>query len=158
MSSISESVTDFAVLKTYLYFLEETTENLDIKQILSHCDKTVYSKLLQIIWKHGDETFKVIPLIGGFHQGLCMQKTIHECFACLGLNKCVTGVGITKSSSAAKKAVYGLPYNTSICVYKQNLDVIVPMQTEEFTNVYNNIDEEMPNRLINLRKVNVPKM
>ena len=72
MSSISESVTDFAVLKTYLYFLEETTENLDIKQILSHCDKTVYSKLLQIIWKHGDETSKVIPLIGGFHQALCM--------------------------------------------------------------------------------------
>ena len=89
---------------------------------------------------------------------LCLQKTIYECFACLGLNKCVTGVGTTKSSLAAKKAVHSLPYNISICVYKQNLDVIVPMRREDFTNMYDNIDEELLNRLINLRKVNVPKM
>ena len=60
MPIIPESVTDFTVLKSYLCFLVETTENLEVKHIFSHCDEAIYSKLLQIIWRHDDEFSKVI--------------------------------------------------------------------------------------------------
>ena len=68
------SVNDFAVLITYLCFLVETTENLEIQHTFSGCDKAGYSILLQIIWKHGDGFFKIIPVMSDFNQVLCLQK------------------------------------------------------------------------------------
>ena len=58
---IPDSVNGFAVLKSYLYFPLETKGNLETKHIFRHCHKVVYSKHLEIIWKHGDEFFKFIP-------------------------------------------------------------------------------------------------
>ena len=60
MPVIPESVNDLAVLKSYLQFLMETTENIDIQRIFSHCDEAVYSKLLQVIWNNGEKFKKVI--------------------------------------------------------------------------------------------------
>ena len=79
----------------------------------------------------------------GFHQVLCLQKTIYKRYACLGLDKWITGAGATKSSSAAEKVVNGLHYNTSIH--------IVQMRMENIANMYLNIDEELLNKLIKLR-------
>ena len=121
----------------------ETTENLEIKYVFSHCDEALYSKLFLIIRKHGDEFSKVIPLMDGFHQVLCLQKTIYKRYACLGLDKWITGAGTTKSSSTTEKVAHGLHYNTSIH--------IVQMQMESITNMYLNTDEELLNKLIKLR-------
>ena len=152
MPVIPESVNDFTVLKSLLYFLVETTENLGIMYIFSHCDEAVYSKLLQIIGKHGDQFSKVIPPMGGFRQVLCLQKAIYKRYACLGLDKWITGVATIKSSLVAEKTVHVLHYNTSIRVYKEIFDVIVQMRMEDITNMYVNIDEELLSNLINLRK------
>ena len=151
MPIILESVNDFAVLKFYICFLVEAKENLEIKHIFSHCDKAVYSKLFQMIWKHGDEFFKVTPLMVAFHKVLCLQKTTYK-HVCLGLDKWITGASNTKSSSAAEKSVHGLCYNTSICVYKKIFVAIVQMRMEGIINIYVNIDEELFNKLIKLRK------
>ena len=59
---------DYDVLKEYLDFLLDTTENLGIQHIFAHADEAVYSKLLHIICKHGDYFQRIIPLMGGFHQ------------------------------------------------------------------------------------------
>ena len=152
MPVIPESVNDFTVFKSLLYFLVETTENLGIMYIFSHCDEAVYSKLLQIIGKHGDQFSKVIPPMGGFRQVLCLQKAIYKRYACLGLDKWITGVATTKSSLVAEKTVHVLHYNTSIRVYKEIFDAIVQMRMEDITNMYVNIDEELLSNLINLRK------
>ena len=152
MSVIPESVNDFAVLKSLLYFLVETTENLGIMHIFSHCDEAVYSKLLQIIGKEGDQFSKVIPPMGGFRQVLCLQKAIYKRYASLGLDKWITGVATIKSSLVAEKTVHVLRYNTSIRVYKEIFDAIVQMRMEDITNMYVNIDEELLSNLINLRK------
>ena len=152
MPVIPESVNDFTVLKSLLYFLVETTENLGIMYIFSHCDEAVYSKLLQIIGKHGDQFSKVIPPMGGFRQVLCLQKAIYKRYACLGLDKWITGVATIKSSLVAEKTVHVLHYNTSIPVYKEIFDAIVQMRMEDITNMYVNIDEELLSNLINLRK------
>lgn len=152
MPVIPESVNDFTVLKSLLYFLVETTENLGIMYIFSHCDEAVYSKLLQIIGKHGDQFSKVIPPMGGFRQVLCLQKAIYKRYACLGLDKWITGVATIKSSLVAEKTVHVLHYNTSIRVYKEIFDAIVQMRMEDITNMYVNIDEELLSNLINLRK------
>ena len=152
MPVIPESVNDFTVFKSLLYFLVETTENLGIMYIFSHCDEAVYSKLLQIIGKHGDQFSKVIPPMGGFRQVLCLQKAIYKRYACLGLDKWITGVATIKSSLVAEKTVHVLHYNTSIRVYKEIFDAIVQMRMEDITNMYVNIDEELLSNLINLRK------
>ena len=152
MPVIPESVNDFAVLKSLLCFLEETTENLGIMHIFSHCDEAVYSKLLQIIGKHGDQFSKVIPPMGGFRQVLCLQKAIYKRYACLGLDKWITDVATTKSSLVAEKTVHVLHYNTAIRVYKDIFDAIVQMRMEDIRNMYVNIDEELLSNLINLRK------
>ena len=152
MPVIPESVNDFTVLKSLLYFLVETTENLGIMHIFSHCDEAVYSKLLQIIGKEGDQFSKVIPPMGGFRQVLCLQKAIYKRYACLGLDKWITGVATIKSSLVAEKTVHVLHYNTSIRVYKEIFDAIVQMRMEDITNMYVNIDEELLSNLINLRK------
>ena len=152
MPVIPEPVSDFEVLKSYLFFLVETTDNLEIQHIFSHCDKAVYSKLLQIIWKHSEEFSKVIPVMGGFHQLLCLQKTMHKRYACIGLDKWITGAGTMKSASAAEKLVQGLHYNTTMRIYKEIFDVIVQMRTEDITNKYEIIDRELRDKLINLRE------
>ena len=152
MPVIPESVNDFTVLKSLLYFLVETTENLGIMYIFSHCDEAVYSKLLQIIGKEGDQFSKVIPPMGGFRQVLCLQKAIYKRYASLGLDKWITGVATIKSSLVAEKTVHVLRYNTSIRVYKEIFDAIVQMRMEDITNMYVNIDEELLSNLINLRK------
>ena len=152
MPVIPESVNDFTVFKSLLYFLVETTENLGIMYIFSHCDEAVYSKLLQIIGKHGDQFSKVIPPMGGFRQVLCLQKAIYKRYACLGLDKWITGVATIKSSLVAENTVHVLHYNTSIRVYKEIFDAIVQMRMEDITNMYVNIDEELLSNLINLRK------
>ena len=63
---IPQPVSDYAVLKAYLQFLFETTENLEIKHKFTHADRAVVSKLLEIIWMSGDDLKNVIPLMGAF--------------------------------------------------------------------------------------------
>ena len=78
---------DYGVLMEYLKFLLETTEDLNIQRIYVHADEAVYSKLLQLIWKHGKFDKKIIPLMGGFHQLLVLQKIIYKRHACIGYKK-----------------------------------------------------------------------
>ena len=52
---ILQPVHDYALSKGYLVFLNKTTENLEIKHIFAHAYKAVVSKLLGLIWVHGDE-------------------------------------------------------------------------------------------------------
>ena len=70
---IPELLKDFAVMNSYLCSTVETTE-IFRQHIFSDCDEDVYSKLLQIICKSGDEFSKVIQL-GVIHQVFCLQKT-----------------------------------------------------------------------------------
>ena len=84
---IPQPVSDYAVLKSYLLFLCETTDNLEIKHIFAHADEAVISKLLELIWISGDQFKRVIPLMGGFHQLMNLQKIMFKWYACLGLDK-----------------------------------------------------------------------
>ena len=152
MPVIPHSVNEPSVLKAYLEFLLETTENLEIQHIFSHCDEAVYSKLLQIIWKHGDKFKKVIPIMGGFHQLLCLQKIMYKRYACFGLDKWISGAGTTKTASAAEKAVQGRHYNTATRVYKEMFDAIVRIRTEDITDNYRLIDPELKDKMVGLRK------
>ena len=152
MPIIPQPVNDYAVLKSYLVFLMETTENLELKHIFTHCDEAVYSKLLKIIWKHGTKYAKIIPLLGGFHQVLCLLKIIYKRYACLGLDKWVTAAGTTKSASSAEKPIQCSHYNTSMRVYKEVFDAIVQMRVEDLTSTYAFMDKDLLNKFVNLRK------
>ena len=152
MPVIPQPVNDHAVLKEYLHFLLETSDNLEIKHIFCHCDEAAYSKLLQIIWNHGDLFKRVIPILGGFHQLMCFQKIMYKRSACLGIEKWITGAGTTKSASAAEKAVQGLHYNATTRVYKEIFDAIVQLRTEDVTNNYETITNGLLERFNSTQK------
>ena len=75
---VPQSVTDPAVLKAYLLFLLETTDNLELQHVFVHCDEAVFSKLFEIIWNHVSEFKRVIPLMGGFHQIMNFPKILYK--------------------------------------------------------------------------------
>ena len=105
MQVTPQPVSDYNVLKAYLLFLVGTTENLEIQHIFRFCDKAVCSKLLHIIRNNRDEFKKVIPIMGRFHQLLCLQKVMYKCYACLVLETWITDARTTKPVSAAEKTV-----------------------------------------------------
>ena len=129
-----------------------TTENLEIQHIFRFCDKAVCSKLLHIIRNNRDEFKKVIPIMGRFHQLLCLQKVIYKRYACLGLETWITGARTTTPVSAAEKTVQGLHYNTATPADKEILDAVLHMQNENIENNYNRIDEFLKQNLVKLTK------
>ena len=147
-----QPVSDYNVLNAYLLLLVGTTENLEIQHIFRFCDKAVCSKLLHIIRNNRDEFKKVIPIMGRFHQLLCLQKVIYERYACLGLETWITGARTTKPVSAAEKTVQGLHYNTATPADKEIFDAIVHMQNQNIENNYNSIDEVLKQNLVKLTK------
>ena len=138
-----QPVSDYNVLNAYLLLLVGTTENLEIQHIFRFCDKAVCSKLLHIIRNNRDEFKKVIPIMGRFHQLLCLQKVIYKRYACLGLETWIT---------AAEKTVQGLHYNTATPADKEIFDAIVHMQNQNIENNYNSIDEVLKQNLVKLTK------
>ena len=95
---------DYDVLREYLDFLVETTDNLTLQRIYCHADEAVYSKIVQIIWRHGETYKKVIPLMGGFHQLLVLMKIIYKRHGCIGYKKWFID-SKTIASGSADKAV-----------------------------------------------------
>ena len=61
MPTVPQPLSDYAVLHSYLQFLLQTAETLELKNTIAHCDEAVYSKLLHIIWSNVD-TFKSITI------------------------------------------------------------------------------------------------
>jgi len=100
---------DYTVLKNHLDFLLDTTENLGIKHIFAHADEAVYEKLLHIKWNHGDYYKNIIPLMGGFHQVMVMQKIIHKRHSCMDYKKWFEDSKIIAAGSI-DKAIEGRQY------------------------------------------------
>ena len=135
---------DYAVLKSYLDFLVDTTDNLSIKH--SHADEAVYSKILHIIWKHGDRYKKVIPLMGGFHQLLVLQKIIYKRHGCMGYKKWFTDAKIIAAGSI-DKAIEGRNYYRCMRIHKEGFDAIVQNRVESLTNSYARMNLNLKTKL-----------
>ena len=100
---------DYDVSKEYLDFLLDTSENLGIQHIFTHADDAVYSKLLHIIWKHGEYFKKSIQLMGGFHQLLVLQKVMYKWHGCIAYKKWFKDAHVIASGSI-DKAIEGRHY------------------------------------------------
>ena len=142
---------DYDVLKEYLDFLLDTTENLGIQHIFTHADEAVYSKLLHIIWKHGDYFQRIIPLMGGFHQLLVLQKVMYKRHGCIGYKKWFEDAHVIASGSV-DKAIEGRHYYRCIRLHKEAFDAIVQMQIEKITDNYAAINSDVLNSLMELRR------
>ena len=46
--------------------------------IFVHSDEAVYSKLCDILWKNRELYWKIVLLMGGFHQLRVMQRLIYK--------------------------------------------------------------------------------
>ena len=90
---------DYDVLKSYLEFLVDSTEQLEIDRIFIHADEAVYSKILHIMWKHGDSFKRIIPLMGGFHQLLVMMKILYKRYGVMGHAKWFKDAQVIASGS-----------------------------------------------------------
>ena len=80
LSPIADSPTKMKVIYTAIYRFLDIMNELDIKFIFSEVDKTIYTKVLDAMFKmeaEGFEIFKIfIRRIGDFHIGICMVRTI----------------------------------------------------------------------------------
>ena len=56
--------------KNYLDTLNDIIDDLGLSHMFAHADEDVYSKLVQIIWKHGNHYKNIVMLMGGFHLGV----------------------------------------------------------------------------------------
>ena len=57
---------NFSMCKHYLDTLNDIVYDLGLNHIFAHADEDVYSKLVQIIWKHCSQYKNIIVLMGGF--------------------------------------------------------------------------------------------
>ena len=77
---IADSPTKMRVIYAAIYRSLDIMNKLDIKFIFSEVDKTIYTKVLDAMFKmeaEGFEIFKIfIRRIGDFHIGICMLRTI----------------------------------------------------------------------------------
>ena len=65
---------EYPVCKTYLHFLVDTIEVLELSYIFVKADEQVYAMISHIIWKHRDFYSKIIPIMDGFHQMRIFQR------------------------------------------------------------------------------------
>ena len=80
LPAIADSPTKMRVIYAAIYRFLDIMNELDIKFIFSEVDKTIYTKVLDAMFKmeaEGFEIFKIfIRRIGDFHIGICMLRTI----------------------------------------------------------------------------------
>ena len=105
---------------------------------------------LQLIWKHGKFDKKIIPLMGGFHQLLVLQKIIYRRHACIGYKKWFVDSKIMTSGSV-DKTVEGRHYYRFMRVHKEAFDAIVQARIESITNSYSGINSALLNAVIDFR-------
>ena len=152
MPTVPQPVNDYVVLHSYLQFLLQTVETLELKNIFAHCDEAVYSKLLHIIWSNVDTFKSITPFLGCFHKLMTDQKILYVKHGCIGFDKWFSSSGILKSELAAENAFSGRHYNSGIRVLKESFDAIVQMRTEGLTNNHKNVEPNLLQSLLSIRK------
>ena len=75
----------YPVCKTYLDFLVDTIEVLELPYVFVYTHEQVYARILHIIWKHRDLYSKIISIISGFHQMRVFQRVLFKRYNCLSI-------------------------------------------------------------------------
>ena len=119
--------------------------------MFAHADEDVYSKLVQIIWKHGSQYKNIIVLMGGFHQLRVRQRLIYKRRSCMGYKDWFIDSG-TISAGSADQAFQGKHYYRCMRVLKEAFDALVQFHAEDITKNYKAMDEELLVNLVALRQ------
>ena len=141
---------DYSVCKSYLDSLLNTIHDLGLQHIFSHADEDIYNKLLQILWKYPDRYFKIIPLLGGFHELLVRQKLIHKRHSIIGYKQWFVESGVMLEGSA-EQAFKGKHYYRCMRLLKAAFCALVQFRIENFDNGYQSIDSHLLHQLKDLR-------
>ena len=139
---------DYDVLKEYIDFLLATTDDLGIQHIFTHADEAVNAKLLHIIWNQWNRFKKIIPLIGGFHQIMALQKILYKRHTCIGYKTWFEDAQIIASGSV-DKAIEGRHYHMRI--HKEAFHSIVQMLVAKLTQDYSQMNPLLLSKLVQLR-------
>ena len=84
LSTIPESW-EYPVCKTYLHFLVDTIEVLELPYIFIKADEQVYARISHTIWKPRDFYRKKIPIMRGLNQIYVFQRVFFKCYKSLDL-------------------------------------------------------------------------
>ena len=141
----------YDVCKHYLDSLNRIIDDLGAKNVFVHADEEVYSRLVHIIWKHGDIYKKAIVIMGGFHQLRVKQKLIYKQHGCLGFKEWFVDAGIIAPGSV-EKAFTGYHYYRCMRLLKESFDALIQIRVEQITDFYGNMDKNLLQYLKDLRR------
>ncbi len=142
---------DFSVCRHYLDHLNYVIQDLGLDFVFAHADEDVYSRLVQIIWKHGDLYKKIIVMMGGFHQLLVRQRLIFKRHGLMGYKDWMVDAG-TIAAGSVEKVFKGKHYDRCMRVLKECFDALVQFFVDDCAQGYEAFDPDLLRCLRELRK------
>ena len=95
----------------------ETRYALELDSVIVVFDQAIYSKAVEIMWKHGEEFKSMIPRLGAFHTIVVLLSIIGKRFGDAGLRDTIIESGVIEEGFVAK-VLDGKHYNRAVRFHK----------------------------------------
>ena len=95
----------------------QTKEEMKLKSIIVVFDEAIYSKAVEIIWKHGDLFSDIVPRLGAFHTICVLLSIIGKRFGPTGIRDIIIESGIIEEGSV-EAVLNGEAYNRAARFHK----------------------------------------
>ena len=109
----------------------ETKSALELDSVIVVFDQAIYSKAVEIMWKHGEEFKSVVPQLGVFHTIFVLLSIIGKRFGDAGLRDTIIESGVIEEGSVAM-VLDGKHYNCAAHFHKLIYEACMRILWEEF--------------------------
>ena len=109
----------------------ETKSALELDSVIVVFDQAIYSKAVEIMWKHGEEFKSVVPRLGAFHTIVVLLSIIGKRFGDAGLRDTIIESGVIEEGSVAK-VLDGKHYNRAVRFHKLMYEACMRILWEGF--------------------------
>ena len=109
----------------------QTKEEMKLKSIIVVFDQAIYSKAVEIIWKHGDLFSDIVPRLGAFHTICVLLSVIGKWFGPVGLRDIIIESGVIEEGSI-EAVLNGKAYNRAVRFHKLIYEACTGLIWESF--------------------------
>ena len=115
----------------------QTKGEMKLKSIVAVFDQAIYSKAVEIIWKHGDLFLSIIPRLGAFHTICVLLSVIGKRFGPAGLRDIIIESGVIEEGSV-EAVLNGKAYNRAVRFHKLMYEACMRLVWEGFVDWLDN--------------------
>ena len=117
LPTIDSPVTAMKTVFEILSKAAQTKEEMKLKSIIVVFDQAIYSKAVEIIWKHGDLFSDIVPKHEAFHTIYVLLSIIGKRFGPAGLRDIIIESGVIEEGSV-EALLNGKAYNRAVRFHK----------------------------------------